>query len=145
MKSLDKPNSRLTKFNFKYYLHLPKHLTNVYLCLTTVPSKPWIYDITRDTVTNASEEAKLTCKAKGYPQADITWFFRDGTKIQGCYVERCDYEIWTDKRENKSESILTIKKVKYEDGGVYRCRAANEHGQNNSTTKLVVQSKHTKC
>ncbi|XP_051018816.1 vascular endothelial growth factor receptor 1 [Acomys russatus] len=75
-----------------------------------------------------SSSTTLDCQASGVPRPQITWF-KNNHKIQqepGVIL-------------GPGNSTLFIERVKEEDEGVYRCRAANQKGTVESSAYLTVQ------
>ena len=111
---------------------------------STAPTTPRIYEISPNSIVNETQEIKLKCNAYAYPPADVVWF-KDGKKLRLCapHVRRCMFEVF--KKSNWTVSWLTIRNVKYQDGGTYLCRTTNPNGESYSTTKVYVKCKDVLC
>ena len=77
---------------------------------------------------NESETAILKCTAHGNPPPRVTWSKLNSSLPAGRHVI-------------EPSGALTMKDVRPEDDGVYRCRAENLLGSVNATAKLTVQCK----
>ena len=81
-----------------------------------------------ETTVNESQTAILKCVADGNPTPQVTWSKLNSSLPAG--------------RHMITSSALTVKDVRSEDDGVYRCRAENLLGSINATAKLIVQCKY---
>ena len=79
------------------------------------------------TTVNESQTAILKCVADGNPTPQVTWSKLISSLPAG--------------RHMITSSALTVKDIRSEDHGVYRCRAENLLGSINATAKLIVQCK----
>ena len=80
-----------------------------------------------ETTVNESQTAILKCVADGNPTPQVTWSKLISSLPAG--------------RHMITSSALTVKDIRSEDHGVYRCRAENLLGSINATAKLIVQCK----
>ena len=80
-----------------------------------------------ETTVNESQTAILKCVADGNPTPQVTWSKLISSLPSG--------------RHMITSSALTVKDIRSEDDGVYRCRAENLLGSINATAKLIVQCK----
>ena len=83
-----------------------------------------------DIATKEGESVTLTCKVKGEPTPEITWFHADEP------IKSDDVYRVTPGEEG--ESTLEIPEVFPEDSGVYTVKATNEAGSIESTAILTV-------
>ena len=127
-----------------------KHSTQVFvskhfLIFSTGPTKPKIYEISPDSVINELSTKHLQCNVSAYPPANIVWY-KNGRRVPVCdvYKRKCRkarYWYESDSKSNWTVAKLTIRSVKYQDDGMYLCRANNSEGEKRSTTRLTVRSK----
>ena len=80
-----------------------------------------------ETTVNESQTAILKCVADGTPTPQVTWSKLISSLPFGSHMI--------------TSSALTVKDIRSEDDGVYRCRAENLLGSINATAKLIVQCK----
>lgn len=87
-----------------------------------------------DLTVKEGEAATLTCKVKGEPVPEITWYHAD-QPIKSDDV----YRVRPGKEEG--ESTLEIPESFPEDSGVYTVKASNEAGSAEATAILTVTGK----
>ena len=80
------------------------------------------------TILAVGDVAVLTCDVSGDPKPSVTWSKNGNTSIP-----RAQFR--TDGR------ILVIKDVLPGDSGLYECKAANNFGESNTNTTLIVDGK----
>ncbi|XP_031784410.1 obscurin isoform X4 [Nasonia vitripennis] len=96
------------------------------------PAKPALQSESRTSEVSAGGSAMLDLQVKGFPKPNITWT-KDGKEIVA--GGRIKY-LWEDE-----ESLsLVIKSVTAADAGVYKIRARNELGEDNTQIELIVKS-----
>jgi len=82
------------------------------------------------------EPFKLSCKFAGESKLKITWF-KDGDKVYP--YENLKLEEYPD-----GTCELTVPSAKKSDGGVYRCLAENQYGQERTSCEVTVVPKEKK-
>ena len=88
-----------------------------------------------DITIKEGEGATLTCKVKGEPVPEITWYY-DGQPIQTDEI----YKVVPGEEEG--ESTLQIPEIFPEDAGAYTVKATNEAGEIESTAVVTVTGKY---
>ena len=66
------------------------------------------------------KDVTITCKASGFPRAQITWYDKTGQPAPRCCRQ--------DVVNKDGESILTIKGLETSDNGRYMCKASSDGG-----------------
>ena len=84
------------------------------------------------------EGATLTCKVKGEPVPEITWYY-DGQPIKTDEI----YKVVPGEVEG--ESTLQIPEIFPEDAGAYTVKATNEAGEIESTAVVTVTGNYLPC
>lgn len=80
------------------------------------------------------KHVKITCKAQGFPQAQITWYDNNGLRAPSGYRHKV--------LNSKGESTLIIKKMTEADAGRYKCDARGQLGfTDEAFVKLSVNRK----
>ncbi|CAN8026902.1 unnamed protein product, partial [Ixodes persulcatus] len=87
-----------------------------------------------ESVVRREEPVSLRCAATGTPLPQITWSVYDVQVHDSGQVRVGDYV----SRDGSVISFVNFTKVRLEDGGTYRCEAANEHGQDSYSARLNV-------
>ncbi|KAJ8674084.1 hypothetical protein QAD02_005346, partial [Eretmocerus hayati] len=96
------------------------------------PAKPLLETESKTSEVRAGGAAMLDLQVKGFPKPNIMWT-KDGQEIVP--GGRIKY-LWEDE-----ESLsLVIKNVTVQDAGVYKIRAKNELGEDNTQIELIVKS-----
>lgn len=66
------------------------------------------------------KDVAITCKASGFPRAQITWYDKTGQPAPRCCRQ--------DVVNKDGESTLTIKGLETSDQGQYKCKASSYSG-----------------
>lgn len=85
-------------------------------------------------VVRRDEPVSLRCAATGTPLPQITWSVYDVQVQDSSRVRVGDYV----SRDGSVISFVNFTRVRLEDGGAYRCEAANEHGKDAYSARLNV-------
>nr|XP_006823010.1 PREDICTED: uncharacterized protein LOC100378837 [Saccoglossus kowalevskii] len=114
------------------------YVSDRYLCVIKPEPKPVIEqpkltEKPKSCTVMAGQEAKFSCKYKGFPKPEIEWFIQESVLLENrMEISSID-----------GSSILTVYDVKVEDAGKYKCVVENSAGCATGAANLHVQAPPT--
>ncbi|KAK6758709.1 hypothetical protein RB195_016123 [Necator americanus] len=103
-----------------------QHTARLHL-VSSIP--PNIYDGPSPQTVRLGQQVTFTCRARGVPRPEITWFF------EGSIIPHIKGRFMVSDDGNE----LTINRVTRQDEGVYSCMAGNSVGAMMADAKLIVE------
>ena len=85
--------------------------------------------VPKSVTANEGSDVKITCKATGYPAPQVMWK-KDGKPI-------------TDSRYHVNGPELIVRRVVFEDKGLFHCHAVNVFDEAKVSVRLVVDGMKT--
>ena len=80
---------------------------------------------------NLNDAVNLSCVVSSFPASNVTWMFK-GRKLQLLSRKYMFFD---------SVYTITVKKVKFDDAGLYECTLFNELGEARANASLTVGCK----
>ncbi|KJH50314.1 immunoglobulin I-set domain protein [Dictyocaulus viviparus] len=113
-----------------------EHTAKIYV-VSSIP--PNIYDAPVKQNVRLGEQVTFTCRARGVPKPEITWFYEGSVipHIKGRFLSNLKRLVVIQVSDGGDE--LTISKVTRQDQGIYSCMAGNSVGAMMADAKLTIE------